>query len=103
MLFSLGFRIQLKVDRHEHFDIRSIDSIIFTKARAGYISHAVEISDEHDGIESICSCTINMGYVNDQTDNSDKVSHQMGYDYQENLQRRNKASIPSMMIHGETR
>ena len=67
------------------------------------VQHSMYESDEHDGIESICSCTINMGYVNNQTENSDKISHQMGYDYQENLQRRNKASIPSMMIHGETR
>ena len=28
--------------------------------------HSVYESDEHDGIESICSCTINMGYMNDQ-------------------------------------
>ena len=67
------------------------------------VQHSMYESDEPDGIESICSCTINMGYVNNQTENSDKISHQMGYDYQENLQRRNKASIPSMMIHGETR
>ena len=33
-----------------------------------FSQHSVYESDEHDGIESICSCTINMGYMNDQSE-----------------------------------
>ena len=44
--------------------------------------HSVYESDEHDGIESICSCTINMGYMNDQPEKQVEALPQMAsYDY----------------------
>ena len=40
-----------------------------------FSQHSVYESDEHDGIESICSCTINMGYMNDQSENNSIFQH----------------------------
>ena len=87
-----------------------------------FSQHSVYESDEHDGIESICSCTINMGYMNDQTEQQvEKVSPVSTYEYYDDRRKRrskyftspenlhdismfrgHKLSIPSTNIATET-
>jgi len=52
--------------------------------------HSVYESDDHDGIESICSCTINMGYMNDQNEHPVENINPMKYEYYDGRQNRGK-------------
>jgi hypothetical protein len=81
---------------------------------------AMHDTDEHDGIESICSCTINMGYINEKDDPSIEQISPITYVYHEgrkeqskyftspenpydiNLLRNHKRSKPSKIITTET-
>ena len=56
-------------------------------------THTTYDTDERDGIESICSCTINLGYVNDKDDCVDNISpitYQVRQDTVEGRKRRKK-------------
>ena len=83
-------------------------------------NHSVYESDEHDGIESICSCTINMGYRNDQNEHALDNVNSMTYEYYDgrenrvkyftspqntynvNILRNHKKSMPSAVFTTET-